>query len=180
MVHGLQPRYMREIATIWQIGVPTQKPCTFGPHWVIFGTLAPYKWGEGFEGFGRKMTHSFYLSWCLQKVSFYLTFYRINRPSDWLWLETQVALQDVNGFQNAKLPQMAHLFHAYTQCDKRTRNCRAHTHSPTTTETTPTQTSPTQKKDWIVIRLDDELIRDSPIPRVWVLWILWARSSAQV
>ena len=32
---------MREIGTMWQIGVLTGKPCTFwGPEWVIFGILA--------------------------------------------------------------------------------------------------------------------------------------------
>ena len=36
--------YMREIGTMWQIGVLTAKPCTFlGPKWVIFGVLALQK-----------------------------------------------------------------------------------------------------------------------------------------
>ena len=38
------PPYMREIGTMWQIGVLTGKPCTFlGPKWVIFGVLALQK-----------------------------------------------------------------------------------------------------------------------------------------
>ena len=34
------PLYVREIGTMWQLGVSTGKPCTFGgQRWVIFGIL---------------------------------------------------------------------------------------------------------------------------------------------
>ena len=37
-------RYMREIGTMWQIGVLAGKPCTFlGLKWMIFGVLALQK-----------------------------------------------------------------------------------------------------------------------------------------
>ena len=96
------PPYLREIGTVWQIGVLTGKPCTFlGPKWVTFGVLALQKWGETFEGFGGKMAHSFYLCWCLQKW-FSTGIYSINRASKWLWLETQETHQNgqnVHDFQ---------------------------------------------------------------------------------
>ena len=57
------PLYMREIGTMWQIGVLTgETEHSFGPKWVIFGVLAPQEEGESFEGFGHEMSHSFYLS----------------------------------------------------------------------------------------------------------------------
>ena len=48
--------HMREIGTMWQIGVLAGKPCTFlGPKWVIFGVLGHYKNKERLSrGLGMK------------------------------------------------------------------------------------------------------------------------------
>ena len=62
--------YMREVGTMWQIGVLTGKPCTFFVQKsVVFRRFCHYKNKERpSKGFGSKMAHSFYLSWCLQNV----------------------------------------------------------------------------------------------------------------
>ena len=59
--------HVREIGTMWQVGVLIGKLCTF----VIFGVLALTKKGETFEvgPFGRK--NGTFLLLVLQKVVFY-------------------------------------------------------------------------------------------------------------
>ena len=55
--------YMREIGTMWQIGVLTGKPCTLLVQNGLFSAFWHCKKkGETFEGFGRKMAHFIYLS----------------------------------------------------------------------------------------------------------------------
>ena len=51
--------------------------------------------------FGHKMSHSFYLSWCLQKVAS-IGIYSVSRAFEWIQLETQEATQNgqnVHGFR---------------------------------------------------------------------------------
>ena len=54
--------YMREIGTMWQIGVLTGKPCILWSKMGHFRRFGNYKNKERLSRFGRRMAHSFYLS----------------------------------------------------------------------------------------------------------------------
>ena len=93
---------MREIGTMWQIGVLTVKPCTFLVQNGSFSAFWHYKNRE-------RLLMGSDIKWhipstCLDasKKRFSIGIYSINRASERLWLETQQTPQNeqnVHGFQ---------------------------------------------------------------------------------
>ena len=80
---------MREIGTMWQIGVLTGKPCTFLVQNGSFSALWHYK---NKERFSRGLDVKWHMPCtCLDapRQWFSTGIYSINRASEWLWLETQ-------------------------------------------------------------------------------------------
>ena len=94
--------YMREIGTMWQIGVLAGKPCTFLVQNGSFSAFSQYKNKE-------RLLKGLDVKWhipstCLDAFQkwFSIGIYSINRASEWLCLEMQETSQNgrnVHGFQ---------------------------------------------------------------------------------
>ena len=99
---GTPPPYMREIGTMWQIGVLTGKPCTFLVQNRSFSAFWHYK---NKEGLSRGLDVKWHIpSSCLDALRkwFSTGICSINRASEWLRLETQETPpngQNVHRFQ---------------------------------------------------------------------------------
>ena len=93
---------MREIGTMWQIGVLTGKPCTFLARNGSFSAFWHYK---NKERLPRGLDVEWHIpSTCLDasRKWFSTGICSINRTSEWLWLETEETLengQNVHSFQ---------------------------------------------------------------------------------
>ena len=99
-----QGLYMREIGTIWQIGVLTEKPCTF---LLKNGSLSAFSHFNTKERDWRGVDVELHIplrAWCLHQ-----------QDSDWLWLEIQE-----NPFQ-AKMCTVSKLECQFQRRKKRTR-----------------------------------------------------------
>ena len=80
---------MREIGTMWQIGVLTEKPCTFLVQTVSFSVFWHHK---NKERLSRGLDVKWHIpSTCLDapRKWFSTGIYSINKASNWLCLETQ-------------------------------------------------------------------------------------------
>ena len=94
--------YMREIGTMWQIGVLTGKPCTF---LVQNGSFSAFWHYKNKERLSRGLDVKWHIpSTCLDASRKWVStgISSINRVSWWLWLETQKAPwngQNVHGFR---------------------------------------------------------------------------------
>ena len=101
-VYNPPPPYMREIGTMWQIGVLTGKPCTFLVQNRSFSAFWHYKNKE-------RLSKGLDIKWhipstCLDasRKWFSTGIYSINRAFEWLCLRTQQTPQNdqnVHGFQ---------------------------------------------------------------------------------
>ena len=85
---------MREIGTMWQIGVLTGKPCTFLVKNRSFSAFWHYKNKE-------RLSKGLDVKWHIPstcrdafRMWFSIGIYSINRASAWLWLKTQETLQN--------------------------------------------------------------------------------------
>ena len=93
---------MREIGTMWQIGVLTGKPCTFLAQNGSYSAFWHYK---NKETFSRGLNVKWHIpSTCLDasRKWFSTGICSMNRTSEWLWLESEETLengQNVHGFQ---------------------------------------------------------------------------------
>ena len=86
--------YMREIGTMWQIGVFTGKPCTFFARNGSFSAFWNYK---NKERLPRGLDVKWHIpSTCLDasKVWVSIGIHSINRTSEWLWLKSQQTPQN--------------------------------------------------------------------------------------
>ena len=86
--HPPLPLYMREVGTMWQIGVLTGKQCTFLVQNGSFSVFWHYK---NKERLSRGLDVKWHIpSTCLDapRKWFSTGIYSINRASEWLWLET--------------------------------------------------------------------------------------------
>ena len=111
------PRYMREIGTMWQIGVLAGKPCTF---LVQNGSFSAFWHYKNKERLSRGLDVNWHIpSTCLDasRKWFSTGIYSINRASGWLWPENEETPendQNVHGFQvRTPICHIVPVSHAY-------------------------------------------------------------------